>query len=136
MQYFIHILTDTERIADPDGGEFPDLEAARAEACQSALANELMAGRALSLAWRAQIVDHNDNVILTLPFDRIVGGHDILRRPPSRSHSEAVVRAKAIAERANKSQGEIRGGFEQVWTQLRILGRINIELGGATLNLR
>ena len=44
---FIHILTDDERIRDPDGQECADLEAAKAEARQSAralMAEKLQAG--------------------------------------------------------------------------------------------
>ena len=41
MRYFIHIVTDLERLVDPDGAEFPDLATARAEARQSA--RDLMA---------------------------------------------------------------------------------------------
>jgi hypothetical protein len=140
VHYFIHILTDEERIADPDGGEFPDLEAARAEACQTArelLANELIAGRTMPLGWRAQIVDREENVVSTLPFAELVPRHDVQPRSSQRrSYMEAVDRANAIMARANKCKSEIRGGFEQVWAQLRILGRINSELGGASVKLK
>ena len=48
LRLFIHILTDNERIIDPDGQECADLATAQAEACQSArelMAQELRAGR-------------------------------------------------------------------------------------------
>jgi hypothetical protein len=75
MRYFIHILTDKERLIDPDGSEFADLAAARAEASQSArdlMAEELRCGRPVPFTWQAQVADDEGNVLLTLPFARLV----------------------------------------------------------------
>ena len=75
MRYFIHILTDSERIADPEGAEFSSLDAARLEATQSArdlMAGELMAGRTVPLGWRVQIADKYETILLTVPFATLV----------------------------------------------------------------
>ena len=60
MRYFIHIITNKERLVDPDGSEFADLEAARAEVSQSArdlMAEELRGGRSVPFGWQVQVAD-------------------------------------------------------------------------------
>src|SRR5215831_3085293 len=71
MRCCIHIVTDSERIVDPDGEEFANIEAARLEACQSArdlMAGELVGGRPVPLRWQAQIASTDGTILLTVPF--------------------------------------------------------------------
>src|SRR5262247_3604182 len=75
MRYFIHIVTEKERLVDHDGGEFTDLSSARVEASQSArdlMAEELRCGRPVPFSWQVQVADTDGNVLLTLPFARLV----------------------------------------------------------------
>jgi hypothetical protein len=77
MRCLIHVITDCERIVDPDGSEFADLQAAREEANQSArdlMAGELLAGRPLPLGWRVQIAREDGTVLATIPFAGLVFG--------------------------------------------------------------
>jgi hypothetical protein len=87
MRYFIPIVTDQERLVDPNGGLFADLDSARAEASQSArhrMAEELRCGRPVPFACRAQVADDDGNILPTLPFALLVfneGGSHTSPRP-------------------------------------------------------
>jgi hypothetical protein len=128
MRYFIHIVTDTERLIDPDGGEFADLASARVEATQSArdlMAEELLCGRAVPLAWKAQVADDDGNVLLTLPFARLILNGTIAKqqlgvsRPTSpEGHLAVIERAKASFARARSTNAEIRDGIIELRIQL------------------
>src|SRR5215813_8155688 len=75
MRYFIHIVTDAERVIDPGGAEFLDLESARTEACQSArdlMAEELRSGRPVPLGWRIQVADEDGFVLFMRRFARFM----------------------------------------------------------------
>jgi hypothetical protein len=74
MRYFIHIVSDTERIEDPEGAEFVDVEAATSEAVQSArdlMARELMEGRPVPLGWRVEVAAGDGTVVLAVPFAQL-----------------------------------------------------------------
>jgi hypothetical protein len=131
MRYFIHIVTDTERLIDHDGGEFTDLASARTEATQSArdlMAEELLCGRPVPLGWNAQVADDEGNVLLTLPFTRLVFNGTIaqkqleLSRPTSpEGHLAVIERAKASFARARSTNAEIKDGIIELRIQLRRL---------------
>src|SRR5262249_59962164 len=75
MRCCIHIVTDSERIVDPDGEEFADIEAARLDACQSArdlMAGELVGGRPVPLGWQAQIASIDGTGLLTVPVSSLL----------------------------------------------------------------
>jgi Domain of unknown function (DUF6894) len=138
MRYFIHILTDSARIVDPEGSEFSSLEAARLEATQSArdlMAGELMAGRIVPLAWRLQISDKYETIFLTIPFSTLVfaDGHPYTYAPGPHvagvGEPDAIELIKATILSAQKSRTEIREGLDQLWAQLRTLAKMNTELG-------
>src|SRR5262245_56220663 len=77
MRCYLHILTDCERIVDPDGQVFPDLTAAVAEANQCArllMAEELRRGRPLPLKWRVQVADASGSIRATAKFSEILFG--------------------------------------------------------------
>lgn len=77
-RYYFHIRSDDGLILDPDGTELVDLDAARAEAEQSArdlLANLLKDGKELD-GQVFEISDHTGNVLERLPFRKV------LRLPP------------------------------------------------------
>jgi hypothetical protein len=136
MRYFIHIVTDSERLRDPDGAEFYDLEAARREASQSArdlMAGELMAGRPVPLGWQAQIADADEVIHLTIRFSALIfGEHDPVAtgahafRPVT--DPDIMARARATMMRAQRQNREIRDGLGQLWSQLRTLARMNADL--------
>src|SRR5262245_62057687 len=121
MRYFIHIVTDQERLIDPDGGQFTDLASARDEATQSAralIAEELRCGRPVPFAWRAQVADGEGNVLLTLPFAQLVFSEVIaaqlsrVERPTTpEAHLALIDRAKATFARARNTNAEIRDGL-------------------------
>jgi hypothetical protein len=133
MRCYIHIITDQERIVDPDGGEFVNLATARAEACQSArdlMAEELRSGRPVPFAWRAQLADEDGTVMLTLPFAEMVFGNGPaaqMPRPPQpvapEVHMALIERAKVTFDRARKSHSEIRSGLNELRGHLRTLAQ-------------
>jgi hypothetical protein len=134
MRYFIHIVTDGERIRDPEGAEFADLEAARLEASQSArdlMAGELVAGRPVPLGWRVQIADLDGTVHLTIPFAALVFGENELlsrygaRAFPRVTDGNVIERAKAIMLRTQRQNDELRHGLEQLRSHVRALARMS-----------
>src|SRR5262245_66037084 len=97
MHYFLHIVTDNERIVDPDGAEFLSLEAARLEASQSArdlMASELIAGRTVPFGWRVQIADKDETIVLTIPFATLVFGSGDPHREVGRASGSEGVRGR------------------------------------------
>jgi len=142
MRYFIHILTDKERLIDPEGSEFADLATARAEASQSArdlMAEELRCGRPVPFTWQAQVADDEGNVLLTLPFARLVFSEVIatqlsrLSRPTSpEAHLALIERAKTTFLRARNTNAEIKDGLTELRNQLRRLAQYSSALGNGT----
>src|SRR5262249_33448965 len=142
MRYFIHIITNEERLIDPDGGEFTDLESARAEASQSArdlMAEELRCGRPVPFAWQAQVADGAGNVLLNLPFARLGFRQGIAPqfagtgRPTSaEAHLALIERAKTTFARARTTNAEIRDGLSELRNQLRRLAQYSGALGNGS----
>jgi hypothetical protein len=142
VRCFIHIITDEERLIDPDGGEFTDLESARAEASQSArdlMAEELRCGRPVPFAWQTQVADSDGNILLTLPFARLVFSELIAAqlsrtvRPTSpEAHLALIERAKATFARARTTNAEIRDGLTELRNQLRRLAQYSSALGNGS----
>jgi len=132
MHYFIHIVTDTERIPDPDGEAFVDLDAARVEASQSArdlMALELMAGRPVPFGWQVQIADPNGAVVLTIPFAGLVFGTGEASRTFAPVTGPAVMeRAKAIYAKARRTQHEINDGLHELRSQVGTLAQLTAAL--------
>ena len=139
MRYFIHIVTDRERLVDHEGAEFPNLGRARAEACQSArdlMAEELRCGRPLPLRWRAQLADEADLILLTLHFAELVfadGVPDQLLRTAHTTtpqmHMALIERAKVTFARARRSHSEIKTGLDELRSHLRTLAQYTGAVG-------
>jgi hypothetical protein len=142
MRYFIHIVTDQERIVDPDGGEFTDLASAREEASQSArdlMAEELRKGRPVPFTWLVQVADDGGNVLLTLPFARLVFNEVIaaelikIGRPTTpEAHLALIERAKATFARARTTNAEIKDGLTELRKQVRRLAQYSNALGNGS----
>ena len=139
MRYFIHIVTDRERLVDPEGAEFPDLATARSEARQSArdlMAEELRCGRPVPFGWRAQLADDEDTILATLVFAELVFSEgtrqQMVQTSPKTSpemHLALIERAKVTFARARKSHSEIRSGLEELRSHLRRLAQYTGALG-------
>lgn len=142
MRYFIHIVTDQERIVDPDGGEFADLASARDEASQSArdlMAEELRKGRPVPFTWLAQVADDEGNVLLTLPFARLVFNEVIaaqlirMSRPTTpEAHLALIERARATFARARTTNAEIKNSLTELRNQVRRLAQYSNALGSGS----
>jgi len=142
MRYFIHIITDQERLVDPDGGEFADLDYACAEASQSArdlMAEELRRGRPVPFGWKVQLADADGNILLTLLFARLVFGEAIARQLPTtvrstspEAHLALIERAKVTFARAKSTNAEIRDGLTELRSQLRKLAQYSGALGNGS----
>lgn len=68
--FYLHIRDGEALIADPDGSDLPDLDAARAEALAGAreiLAGKLKLGEVLD-GQRIEIADAAGEVLATVPF--------------------------------------------------------------------
>jgi hypothetical protein len=139
MQYFIHIVTDQERLIDPEGGVFADLASAREEASQSArdlMAEELRCGRPIPLGWRAQVADGEGTILLTLPFARLVFSEVVaaqlarIDRPTTpEAHLALIERAKVTFTRARSTHAEIKDGLIELRKQVRRLAQYSSGLG-------
>ena len=90
MHYYFHILTDHERIRDPDVEEFSSLDSARAEAIQSArdlIAEKLRCGRAVPSRWRIQIALEDETIVETVQFTSLLLSHEA---PPPPVHNISI----------------------------------------------
>ena len=69
-RYFMHLRDGTEQILDPEGQDFPSVEAVRKAALVSA--RDLMTGDiregVLDLRFRIDVEDDNGEIVYTLPF--------------------------------------------------------------------
>lgn len=130
MHRHLHIITDTERIVDPDGQPFADLASALAEARQCArdlMAEELRAGRPLPLAWKVQVVDGEGAVEATLKFAELVFGPPMHDRQPTGSVQAApdlILRAKAIFFKARHHEAELRSSLRALSDHVRALSKL------------
>jgi hypothetical protein len=137
-RYYIHIITERERIVDPDGEEFENLALAREEASQSArdlMAEELRCGRFVPSQWRAQIATEDSAVVATIPFASLLfaqdGAHEARIR---KTDPDLIARAKATFARARASQREIYTNLFELRENVRSLGEINNKLGAELRN--
>lgn len=129
MHGYLHIVTDTERVVDPDGQQFESLPSAVGEARQCArdlMAEELRQGRPLPLNWRVQVVDDEGCVLATLNFGEIIfGGQtptNFLSGPAV--DPDLVERAKAIFFKAQRTQSELRNGLLVLRDNVRVLSKL------------
>ena len=72
--YFMHLRDGTEQILDPEGQEFPTIEALRKAVLVSA--RDLMTGDVregvIDLRFRIDVEDEGGDIIYTLPFKHAV----------------------------------------------------------------
>src|SRR5262245_63903936 len=120
MRFFIHVFNGSQTISDPEGGEFPHLDAAVAEAAQGArdlIADQLRRGNPVPARWEAHVADENGAVLEVIPFAALVATHDDLTMPEpieeprearkDTSIAAALARARATAERSQSLNIEI-----------------------------
>jgi hypothetical protein len=133
MHYFIHVVTDQERIIDPEGAAFPDLHAAKEEAAQSArdlMAEELRCGRPMPVGWRVQIADTSGTIVHAIPFMTLLFGNNAeFQRKELGLDMALVERAKATFARVRRNHSEINDGLNRLKGQLRTLSEFNVALG-------
>jgi len=75
MLYLIDIIAGERRIADPEGTEFPDVSAARAQAVQWArdlAAEELRSGKHFPAHWSMEICDRFGNLCASVSFASLI----------------------------------------------------------------
>jgi hypothetical protein len=132
VRFYLHILTDIERLVDPDGQECTDVEAARVEACQSArtvMANELLAGRGAPLLWRVQITDDDGLILDTISFAQLAFGaskpSDALTTPSTR---KVIQEARAIVAAARRHHVDVLTYVAEAQSHLRTLAGLHAAL--------
>ena len=136
QRFFFHIITDLERLPDPDGQEFPALERARLEARQCArdlLAEELKHGRPLPLGWRVQVAEAEGAIADTIKFaDLVFVDAHAIKPAPSKSkpiqNAELLERAKATVRRAHERNAQIEQGLKRLQEHVRTLSRLSASL--------
>jgi hypothetical protein len=126
---FLHILTDNERIRDPEGQECADLETAWAEADRSArelMAQQLQAGAPPPLAWRIQIADAEDKILATVSFSAIAFGRDEVLTPlASLPNREIIHQVRGTIREGRERRAGIRASIAEAHQHLRTLARLN-----------
>jgi len=137
MHRYLHIVTETERILDPEGQEFDDLPSAISEACQCArdlMAEELRKGRPLLLGWRVQVADATGTIYATFKFAEIVFGADwpVVPAISPVLDPDLVNRAKVTFFKARQSQIELKDGLHALWDNVRALSKLNASVGRST----
>jgi hypothetical protein len=129
MHQYLHIVTDTERIIDPDGQEFGDLEMAKQEAVQSArdlMAEELRNGRPIPLNWRVQIAEADGTIRATIKFAELVFGEGVSMPTARRTRDpDLIARAKATMHKADQGQKQIQQGLEQLRRHVQTLSQLS-----------
>jgi len=83
MRCFIHVVTDTEFIRDPDGQDFADRQVAEQEAAQVArdlMAEKLRQGKPLPIRWKVLLTSADDAVLMSLPFSQLILSPDLSHR--------------------------------------------------------
>jgi len=129
LRFFIHILTDIERIIDPEGQECADLETARAEACRSGrelMAQELLAGRPPPVAWRVQIADAEGTILDTISFSALAFGNVTLGTPLASGNTRQLIDdVRDTIRRGRNRRAGIRASIAEAQDQLRTLARLN-----------
>ena len=138
MRLFIHVFNGSEIIDDPEGGEFPDLDAAVFEAAQSArdlIADQLRRGNPVPARWEVHVADEDGGVLEVIPFAELVATYDDLTMPePTEEPQEGrkdtsfaalLARAKATAERSRSLNIEIQATVTDIQARLRTLSAIN-----------
>jgi len=132
MRYYFHILTDTERLRDPDGEEFPTLAEACEEATQSArdlIAEELRCGRAVPSLWSIQITQEDDTVLQTVPLVRLFIHDDVHQLHFRRSHgSHVIAHSRATRLRARAMTRGIIRHLVKLRENVGVLAQLNEEL--------
>jgi hypothetical protein len=136
QRFYFHIITDIERLPDPDGQEFPALECARLEASQCArdlMAEELRYGRPLPVGWRVQIADPDGAIADTIKFADLVfvetKAPELARREGKPiQQAELIERARATVRRAHERNSQIEQGLERLRDQVQALVRLSAAL--------
>ena len=75
VRYFFNLVLGTQRLTDPEGGEYSSFAEAQAEAekvIRDTAAEELRHGRSIPPDWRVEIADGFGNVHSTALFDGVV----------------------------------------------------------------
>src|SRR5262245_7731162 len=129
MHLYLHVINDTERIPDPDGEKFPDLEAARQEGAQVArdlTAQELLHGRPLPFGWRVQIAEPDGTIRHTIKFTDIacvgsVWANNATSRPANNFRFHRTPSSRRVA----KDHAEIHTRLGELWQHLQTLSRLN-----------
>jgi len=114
MHRYLHIVTDIERLVDPDGQCFDTLASAVEEARQCArdlMAEELRQGRPLPLNWRVQVADETRRIAPRRIDQRIES-----ERVHGTENGDAQSLAELLAARATPAEDLARWvvAFEQV----------------------
>ena len=127
MRYYFHILTDQERLRDPDGEEFSSLAVARTEATQCArdlIAERLRCGRAAPSQWCIHVAQEDDTIVHTVPFAPLLlgeddhgGQHEFGRK----SHGELFASAIATSNQARTTHAQITRHLTELKYNLRML---------------
>ena len=132
MRYYFHLLTERERLRDPDGEEFSTLAEACEEATQSArdlIAEELRCGRAVPSLWSIQISQEDDTVLETVPFVRLLIYDDVHQLYFPRSHDlGAIALRRATRVRAHATTAEIIRLLGELRENIGVLAHLNDEL--------
>lgn len=138
MLYFFNVVRGSDKVRDPEGTEFADLEEARAEAEQTArdlAADELRRGRPILAGWRVEVTDGHDKLLATVAFEAAVlkvparpvastgGGGLLPMRPRPDAANEAGFlehyhRVSALFEETRHLAARVRSTFEEMRKQL------------------
>ena len=132
MRFFFHILTDRERLRDPDGEEFLTLAEACEEATQSArdlIAEELRCGRAVPSLWSIQISQEDDIVLETVPFVRLLIHNDVHQLHVRRRYDpDGIAPPRASRLRARATTAEIIRLLAELRDNVGVLADLNEQL--------
>lgn len=121
MRFFIHTITDEDRVVDEEGACFANPVAALREAERGAreiMAAEILAGRPLPLDWIAEVMAEDNVVVGRITF------LDFVRPSPRRSAlAEPTALAKNMISRSDHSNRRLEEGLTLLSRQLNTLSQ-------------
>jgi hypothetical protein len=132
MRIFFHVFNGSEMVFDPEGDEFPDWDAAVAEAMQTArdlAAERLRIGNPFPPGWAVHAADGHGALLKVISLAQLVdveGFAPISGKPRKVSNFAALcASAEATAARSRSIHSEIKATVADIRAQLRSLATWN-----------
>lgn len=120
QRFYFHVVTDVERIRDPDGSVFVDLVEAISEAKQDAIelaTEELRCGRQFPASWSIQVEDADGVVVATIECAALLRQNPESRRSLGR-HRAVMEQVMLNHQKTEARRRELQRGMSEAWLHI------------------